>query len=107
MNLEAGDRLPLPADDLLEVSTMMESLWLPKIENKTITTGYHVPLGTQMQEGILRTSPYNDKYAEIISKINEMIWKVTQGRLKWNALEIYKNTVLRPQVKLEHDGLTA
>ena len=36
-----------------------------------------------------------------------MIWKVTQGRLRWNALEIYKNTVLRPQVKLEHDGLTA
>ena len=36
-----------------------------------------------------------------------MIWKVTQGRLRWNALEIYKNTVLRLQVKLEHDGLTA
>ena len=88
MSLKVGDRLPLPADELLEVNTMMEQLWLPKLENKTITTGYHVSLGTQMQEGILRTSPYNDKYAEIISRINQMIWKVTQGRFRWNALEI-------------------
>ena len=85
----------------------MEQLWLPKTENRTITTGYHISLGTHMQEGILRSSPHNDKYAEIIKKVNHMIGEVTQGRFRWNAMEIYKNTILRPQVKLEHDGLTA
>ena len=73
VNLKAGDRLPLPADDLLEINTMMEQLWLPKTENRTIITGYHISLGTYMQEGILRPSPHNDKYAEIIKKVNQMI----------------------------------
>ena len=69
--------------------------------------GQGVTLGVERHEGLARSSPWNNKYSDAVTTINALLKDIIGvENYRWSSVDIGKNTVLKPQTKVDHLGKT-
>ena len=101
--MTTGSKLVIPDTDVAELVTVLDKLWLPNLP----TGGQGVTLGVERHEGLARSSPWNNKYSDAVATINALLKDIIGvENYRWSSVDIGKNTVLKPQTKVDHLGKT-
>ena len=86
-DLAVGTKLVIPDTDVVELTAVLDRLWLPKLPYG----GYGVTLGVEKYEGLACVSPWNDKFADAVTTINALLKdKVGVETYRWSTIQIEK-----------------